>query len=40
MKEKRYNPDYQDEEDEDEPIYDFRPSKWEHERRKELRKNL
>lgn len=35
-KEKQYNPDYQDEEDEDEPIYDFRPSKWEYERRKEL----
>jgi len=30
-----YNPDHQDEEDQEEPIYDFRPSKWEYERRKE-----
>ncbi len=40
MKERRYNPDYQDEEDDEEPTYDFRPSKWEYERRKELKKTL
>lgn len=28
-----YNPDYQDTEDQEVPIFDFRPSKWEYERR-------
>ena len=32
---RKYNPDYQDEEDEKPPIFDFRPSKWLYERLKE-----
>jgi len=32
---RKYNPDYQDEEDEEKPIFDFRPSKWLYERLKE-----
>jgi len=30
-----YNPDYQDEDDIEEPLFDFRPSKWLFERLKE-----